>query len=203
MGSITIRIPCSAGRHRPDLQTAGLSALCCFGCQWRVALIASFVAPVICCKRLCVGGAWRCCSFKGCESHWHCSLHRQCLAVLCRGCAVPGDTFAIKVLTKTELVRKNMVESVTNERNILAMVGGGGGGGQERCQEWRWHDQLYRSGDAVEEAALLYVRVCLLLLAASRWQHERSLILITGAVIFESDVVVFLWCDLLLCSSGQ
>jgi microtubule-associated serine/threonine kinase len=33
-----------------------------------------------------------------------------------------GDTFAIKVLTKTELVRKNMVESVTNERNILAMV---------------------------------------------------------------------------------
>jgi len=46
------------------------------------------------------------------------------------GCAVPGDTFAIKVLTKTELVRKNMVESVTNERNILAMVGGGGSGGQ-------------------------------------------------------------------------
>eukprot|EP00775_Hariotina_reticulata_P007561 gene7561-7768_t len=33
-----------------------------------------------------------------------------------------GDTFAIKVLTKTELVRKNMVESVTNERNILAMA---------------------------------------------------------------------------------
>lgn len=26
------------------------------------------------------------------------------------------------MLTKTELVRKNMVESVTNERNILAMV---------------------------------------------------------------------------------
>jgi hypothetical protein len=36
---------------------------------------------------------------------------------------IAGDTFAIKVLTKTELVRKNMVESVTNERNILAMVG--------------------------------------------------------------------------------
>jgi hypothetical protein len=35
---------------------------------------------------------------------------------------IAGDTFAIKVLTKTELVRKNMVESVTNERNILAMV---------------------------------------------------------------------------------
>lgn len=33
-----------------------------------------------------------------------------------------GDLFAIKVMTKTDLVRKNMVESVTNERNILAMV---------------------------------------------------------------------------------
>jgi hypothetical protein len=34
-----------------------------------------------------------------------------------------GDLFAIKVMTKTDLVRKNMVASVTNERNILAMVG--------------------------------------------------------------------------------
>lgn len=38
------------------------------------------------------------------------------------GSSIAGDTFAIKVLTKTELVKKNMVESVTNERNILAMV---------------------------------------------------------------------------------
>lgn len=34
----------------------------------------------------------------------------------------PGDTFAIKVMTKTELAQKNMVESVTNEKNILALV---------------------------------------------------------------------------------
>jgi serine/threonine protein kinase len=33
-----------------------------------------------------------------------------------------GDRFAIKVMTKTELSQKNMVESVTNEKNILALV---------------------------------------------------------------------------------
>lgn len=33
-----------------------------------------------------------------------------------------GDLFAIKVMKKRDLIRKNMVESVTNERNILAMA---------------------------------------------------------------------------------
>ncbi|KXZ54565.1 hypothetical protein GPECTOR_4g630 [Gonium pectorale] len=33
-----------------------------------------------------------------------------------------GDLFAIKVMKKKDLIRKNMVESVTNERNILAMA---------------------------------------------------------------------------------
>lgn len=33
-----------------------------------------------------------------------------------------GDYFAIKVMKKRDLIRKNMVESVTNERNILAMA---------------------------------------------------------------------------------
>lgn len=33
-----------------------------------------------------------------------------------------GDLFAIKVMKKRDLIRKNMVESVNNERNILAMA---------------------------------------------------------------------------------
>ena len=33
-----------------------------------------------------------------------------------------GDLFAIKVMRKADLIRKNMVESVKNERNILAMA---------------------------------------------------------------------------------
>ncbi len=33
-----------------------------------------------------------------------------------------GDLFAIKVMRKADLVRKNMVQSVKNERNILAMA---------------------------------------------------------------------------------
>ena len=38
-------------------------------------------------------------------------------------CVAPlpaGDIFAIKCMTKAELVRKNMVESAFNERTILA-----------------------------------------------------------------------------------
>jgi hypothetical protein len=55
-------------------------------------------------------------------------------------CPAPGDLFAIKVMTKTDLVRKNMVESVTNERNILAMVSlfFFGGGGWDTCEGRRW-----------------------------------------------------------------
>ncbi len=33
-----------------------------------------------------------------------------------------GDLFAIKVMRKADLIRKNMVQSVKNERNILAMA---------------------------------------------------------------------------------
>ena len=33
-----------------------------------------------------------------------------------------GDLFAIKVMRKVDLIRKNMVQSVKNERNILAMA---------------------------------------------------------------------------------
>ncbi|GFH24762.1 serine/threonine protein kinase 15, partial [Haematococcus lacustris] len=33
-----------------------------------------------------------------------------------------GDLFAIKVMKKRDLIRKNMVESVNNERNILALA---------------------------------------------------------------------------------
>jgi hypothetical protein len=60
----------------------------------------------------------------------HCHLQVQAVSRLTQNAAAaaitlspPGDLFAIKVMTKTDLVRKNMVESVTNERNILAMVG--------------------------------------------------------------------------------
>lgn len=45
----------------------------------------------------------------------------MCVLSVC-GVSAAGDKFAIKVMTKADLVRKNMVESVTNERNILAMV---------------------------------------------------------------------------------
>lgn len=33
-----------------------------------------------------------------------------------------GDLYAIKVMRKVDLIRKNMVQSVKNERNILAMA---------------------------------------------------------------------------------
>ena len=33
-----------------------------------------------------------------------------------------GDLYAIKVMRKADLIRKNMVQSVKNERNILAMA---------------------------------------------------------------------------------
>ena len=33
-----------------------------------------------------------------------------------------GDLYAVKVMRKMDLIRKNMVQSVRNERNILAMA---------------------------------------------------------------------------------
>ncbi len=33
-----------------------------------------------------------------------------------------GELFAVKVMRKADLIRKNMVQSVKNERNILAMA---------------------------------------------------------------------------------
>ena len=40
----------------------------------------------------------------------------------CAGKRATGDLFAIKVMRKADLIRKNMVQSVKNERNILAMA---------------------------------------------------------------------------------
>ena len=37
-------------------------------------------------------------------------------------CLPTGHTFLLQVMRKSDLIRKNMVQSVKNERNILAMA---------------------------------------------------------------------------------
>lgn len=79
--------------------------------------------------RLCCAGVWdalscpdgTCCAVLCCAVHILSCTTKQ---LLCRNTSPPwpGDRFAIKVMTKTELAQKNMVESVTNEKNILALV---------------------------------------------------------------------------------
>ena len=47
-------------------------------------------------------------------------MHRPCCPQAKK--KATGDLFAIKVMRKADLIRKNMVQSVKNERNILAMA---------------------------------------------------------------------------------
>ncbi len=48
------------------------------------------------------------------------TCHHCCPAAA--GKRATGDLYAIKVMRKVDLIRKNMVQSVKNERNILAMA---------------------------------------------------------------------------------
>ena len=43
-------------------------------------------------------------------------------ATTATGKRATGDLYAVKVMRKVDLIRKNMVQSVKNERNILAMA---------------------------------------------------------------------------------
>ena len=55
------------------------------------------------------------------QAAWH-PLHTNLQMKRCRIKALSDPSWPLQVMRKADLIRKNMVQSVRNERNILAMA---------------------------------------------------------------------------------